>query len=501
MLYFMYCTIRFYKCKKEIILSRDFVGQKPLFYTKCKNYYLFSSQLNGLVVDDNVSKEISKNNVKKFFSYSFVPAPNTIFENIFQVEAGENITFDVKKLIKIKKKYWDLANGPDYNIFIDKINENSFVSDFNKIVSQHSIADKKPAISLSSGIDSNIIMNNFSTTNKKYLSFTLGFENKTFDESRHIKENYINIEKKIYYADEQLLKSSFLEISKFLNDPNGDSSLVPTYIIQKKIKDYTNVSLGGDGGDESFFGYITFDAFYLARIFKKITPLFVLNILKKTAKLFKVSSDYITFKTKIIKFFSSIDLEEKHLLPSWMACLDKNNLKILFKDEKTDDVFYEEMNSIFSIKNNSMRIAQLYHFKFYLPMILSKIDQASMFNSVESRSPLLSKRIINFSLENDISKFYSLSNKKKFLKKKFKNIISNDILYRKKHGFAFPKESLLKDKEFIDKFIDYDLLINKNFFIKKYDNFVKKKEDNSQYIWNELMLNIALQNLKVSKIN
>jgi len=227
----------------------------------------------------------------------------------------------------------------------------------------------------------------------------------------------------------------------------------------------------------------------------------VLNILKKTAKLFKVSSDYITFKTKIIKFFSSIDLEEKHLLPSWMACLDKNNLKILFKDEKTDDVFYEEMNSIFSIKNNSMRIAQLYHFKFYLPMILSKIDQASMFNSVESRSPLLSKRIINFSLENDISKFYSLSNKKKFLKKKFKNIISNDILYRKKHGFAFPKESLLKDKEFIDKFIDYDLLINKNFFIKKYDNFVKKKEDNSQYIWNELMLNIALQNLKVSKIN
>ena len=148
-----------------------------------------------------------------------------------------------------------------------------------------------------------------------------------------------------------------------------------------------------------------------------------------------------------------------------------------------------------------MRIAQIYHFKFYLPMILSKIDQASMFNSIESRSPFLSKKIINFSLENDINKFYSLSNKKKFLKKIFKKIIPRNILNRKKHGFAFPKEILLKDKEFIDQFIDYNLLLNKNFFIEKYDNFIKKNEDNSQYIWNELMLNISLQNLNVSKIS
>ena len=148
-----------------------------------------------------------------------------------------------------------------------------------------------------------------------------------------------------------------------------------------------------------------------------------------------------------------------------------------------------------------MRTAQIYHFKFYLPMILSKIDQASMFNSIESRSPFLSKKIINFSLENDINKFYSLSNKKKFLKKIFKKIIPRNILNRKKHGFAFPKEILLKDKEFIDQFIDYNLLLNKNFFIQKYDNFIKKNEDNSQYIWNELMLNISLQNLNVSKIS
>jgi len=496
----MWASAIYDKEKKKIVLSRDYVGQKPLYYTKSDNYYLFSSQMNGLIVDKNVSKKISIKNLRKFFSYSFVPAPQTIFENIFQVEAGENVIFDAEKLTRNKKKYWDLANGPDYNIFIEKIDENNFVSDFNNIVNQHTIADKKPAISLSGGIDSNIIMNNFSASNDKWLSFTLGFKNITFDESRYIKEIDNSIDKKIYYADEKLIKSSFLEVSKYFNEPIGDSSIIPTYIIQNKIKNYTNVSLGGDGGDESFFGYITFDAFYLARIIKKIIPAFILNILKKLSQKIKGTSDYITYKTKIRKFFNSIDLEEKYLLPSWMCCLDKNNLKILFNEKNNDNSIYEEMDSLFLKKANFMREAQLYHFKFYLPMILSKIDQASMFNSVESRSPFLSKKIINFSLENNTKKFYSLLSKKKFLKKAFKKIIPKNVLNRKKHGFAFPKDDLLKDKKFIDQFIDYNLLINKNFFIRKYEDFINKNEDNSQYIWNELMLNIALQNLKITKI-
>ena len=497
----MWAVAIYDKDKKDVILSRDYVGQKPLYYSKGSNYYLFSSQLNGLTLDEKISKKISRNNIKKFFSYSFVPAPQTIFENIFQVEAGENIIINAKNLKADKQKYWDLANGPDYNIFIDKIKENNFINDFNSIVKQHSIADKKPAISLSGGVDSNIIMNNFSSIEDKYSSFTLGFQNETFDEAKYVKEINNNIDKKIYYADKESFKNSFLEISKLFNEPMGDSSIIPTYIIQKKIKNYSNVSIGGDGGDESFFGYITFDAFYLAKFFKKIVPFFILNILKRFSNILKGSSDYITFKAKLKKFLGSINLEEKYLLPSWMSCLDKKNLKILLGENNKNDIFFEEMDLLFSKKNHFMRNAQIYHFKFYLPIILSKIDQASMFNSIESRSPFLSKKIINFSLENDTDKFYSLSNKKKFLKKIFKKIIPKNVLNRKKHGFAFPKEVLLKDKEFIDQFIDYNLLLNKNFFIEKYNNFINKNEDNSQYIWNELMLNISLQNLNVSKIS
>ena len=91
---------------------------------------------------------------------------------------------------------------------------------------------------------------------------------------------------------------------------------------------------------------------------------------------------------------------------------------------------------------------------------------------------------------------YKLFNKKKFIKKTFKNLIPNEILDRKKHGFAFPKEKILKDKYLIDSLLDYNILINKNFFKKKYNNFITNKEDCTQYLWNELILNLSIQNLK-----
>ena len=96
--------------KKEIVLSRDYVGQKPLFYTKNKNYYIFSSQLDGIILDKNSTLNLSQKNLKRYFSYSFIPAPYTPFENIFQLEPGENIFIDLKGLNINKRKYWDFGS-------------------------------------------------------------------------------------------------------------------------------------------------------------------------------------------------------------------------------------------------------------------------------------------------------------------------------------------------------------------------------------------------------
>ena len=480
--------------KKEIILSRDYVGQKPLYYSKNSEYFLFSSQVEGIFLDKEISPKVSKSNLKKYFAYSHIPAPFTLFENIYQLEPGENIIVNSKDLKITKKKYWDLKDGPDYNVFFDKIDSSNFRETFNKIVHQHSVADMNPAISLSGGVDSYIVMEYLSKIKKDFTSFTLGFSNKTFDEALHVKNIKKEFKKEIFYTDSDDMKSNFLELSKFISDPIGDSSILPTYIVHKNIKKYTNVSLGGDGGDEAFFGYITFDAFNIAIVIKKFIPKFIFNILNKIANLTKISYDYLPFSSRARRFFSSINLKNEHLLPSWMGCLKINDISNLFGEKINENDFYANSNNIFSSNSSLMKNSQLYHYYFYLPMILKKVDQASMFNSVESRSPFLSKKVINFSLDQSVHNLYKLFNKKYFMKKIFTKDVPKNIFKRKKHGFAFPKESLLRDKKLIEKLLDYNILTNKDFFNTKYKNFLEKREDCSQYIWNELILNLSLQN-------
>ena len=183
-----------------------------------------------------------------------------------------------------------------------------------------------------------------------------------------------------------------------------------------------------------------------------------------------------------------------------MGCLNVQDMGNLFNERISEDDIYDDINNIHSNNLNLMRSAQLYYFKFYLPMILAKVDQASMLNSVESRSPFLSKKIINFSLDQDVKKLYKFLKKKYFIRKVFRKDLPKEILNRKKHGFAFPKEILLQNKKLIENLLDDNLLTNKDFFKVKYTNFLNKTEDCSQYIWNELILNITLQNLNKSRI-
>jgi asparagine synthase (glutamine-hydrolysing) len=481
--------------KKKCILSRDYVGQKPLYYSLQKEYLLFSSELTGIFEDKNIDKSINRQNLQKYFAYSFVHAPNTIFKNIFQLKPGELIKIDAKTLKLEKKQYWDIADGPDFNIF-NKQNINlKFTDYFNEIIEKFTIADKKIAISLSGGLDSNIIFS--SLINQKIIpeTFSLGFESSTFDETKEINTINNSFKKNILIADKEVLTKKFLEISRLINEPNGDSSILPTYIIFNKIKDYTNVCLGGDGGDESFYGYITFDALMIASKLKYIFPNKFLKICKDLFKINDSSENYLSKRKKIKKFFGSLDLENKYLLPSWMACMSLDDLSKKFNEKININDLYDETHEIFNKNFSLLKSAQIYYFKYYLPMVLAKVDQASMFNSVESRAPFLSKKVINFSLSQKDSTLYSIFNNKKFLRKTYKNILPANIIDNKKHGFAFPTHTILKNDKFVRDLMNMNLIENNKFFENKYQEYLDNKNDNSQYLWNEIVLNLSLNNL------
>ena len=479
--------------KHKIILSRDYLGQKPLFYYKDKNKFIFSSQIRGIFLGEN-NFSVKPENLKKYYAFSHTPAPFTVYNNIFQLKPGEILSVSTKNLEVKSKIFWDISDGPDFNEYFNNNHFNTFKSGFTEIVLKHSIADNKVGLLLSGGKDSNIIKKNLEKRYKDFKTFTLGFEEETYDESKYIKKDnqFNNIIKILSKGD---IINNFKKISNNFDYAFGDSSILPTFSIFNEVAKSTNVAITGDGGDENFFGYITFDAFYLAINLKKILPNFIFKYISNLFNLFSNNDEYISTSKKIKLFFKFLHCDLKYLNLHWLNNLnnrDLNELSGLKSFEQNSE--YEEIELLFKKSGNLMRFCQLYYFKFYLPLILNKIDMASMLNSVESRAPLLSKDVLNFSLNTPIKKNYKFFNNKYLMNKIFKDDLSDDQKKRKKHGFAFNTSILIKDKNIINSFIKNNFLSNKEFFYKKYDDHLINKDDNSQYIWNELILNICRQN-------
>ena len=220
--------------KKKLCLSREYVGQKPLFYYKNENKLIFSSQLNGLFKYKN-KFELSKENYNLYLRFSHFPAPLTLYKKVFQVMPGEKILYSNKNIYK--SKYWSLENGGDYNSFFKKdkkINE-IFERDIKKFL----IADKDVVLGLSSGLDSRLIKKLILNHKKKIKSFTIGFKEKSYDESRFVIGNKKNKNVKKILNKKDIL-DSFYKIKKNIYFPFGDSSIIPTFpfvcIYKKRYK-------------------------------------------------------------------------------------------------------------------------------------------------------------------------------------------------------------------------------------------------------------------------
>lgn len=475
--------------KKYLTLSRDYIGQKPLYYYNEKEKFIFASEIKSIFRND-IKKQINLKSLKEYFIYSHVPEPKTIFSNIYQVEPGQNLTLNCKNLDLKKRKYWDISNGPNYNKFFEKKN-----SDLEKIIRNKldyfTISDYKPCFFVSSGIDSNLILK-IIDKKKKLNKYNLSFDSKTFDESKTLRKYKIK-NTNYYKLSKKKVEDNFFSLSKFLDEPLGDSSILPTYSLFKHAKKKKEkLVIGGDGGDESFFGYIIFDALYIALIIKKIFPKFVLNFLKKLTSYLKESRKYMDFSFKIKKFFNGLNQNLLNLPDIWMSSLDENEFNDYFSSKKKNYIesFFRKKENL--KKNNFMKNMQIYFFKYYLSNVLKKVDRGSMYNSIEYRAPLLSKNIINYGINNN--------NKFRFLKKKYnlrkvsKELLDKKILSNEKHGFALPRELIIENKRII-KGIKKKYLYNPRFFYDNLENYYKKKYFNSAYLWNEIILNYTLQNI------
>ncbi len=412
-------AIAFFDIKEnKLFLVRDRLGQKPLFYAYNDDKLVFSSTLKSLALVDDV-KQVNYESMVDYFDYGVVPSPKTIFRNIFKLRPAEIIEFDITKNIKLNKKliYWNIEDNFDYQSF----NKDKFDNLFFEAVEKRLDADVPIGIFLSGGIDSSSIVNQLSNMNKDLKTFSIGYSDPKYDESK-----WFDLVSDIYSTTQQTVWLNKNDIDKniqesidIFDEPYSDPSTVPSFLISKAISEKYKVAISGDGGDELLYGYER-AKFMSSRKFRRLN--------------FDIVNKYYPNYFGTGNNFTKFDRLSEIAYASFFS--DKKFLNIL--DLKSNHTFEKKY---FKELNNPYKTSLNIEYNFFLSeMMMLKVDTTSMANSLEIRSPFLDHKLIEYVVSIDTVKDSKTFNKT-ILKEKLEKDMGKEFTNRKKMGFVFNLES------------------------------------------------------------
>jgi asparagine synthase (glutamine-hydrolysing) len=431
-----------------------------------------------------------------YFYQKYVGPGRSIFNEIKKLEESHYILFDINdKQLKINQ-YYNLEEEIEKVLSLSDKEKKKRISELiPDAVEKRLISDVPVGSFLSGGLDSSLISSIIAEKHPKFDVFSIGFTEQTFNELDYAKLVAEKIGVIHHYQILPIDENLIFEVIGNIDEPFGDSSLIPTNLLSKITRKKVTVSLSGDAGDELFGGYDTYLAYKLARF----VPNFLIRFLKKLTHLFPASdkNHHITFK--IIKFINDWDndIQIRHL--NWMSQTNEIQRKKLL-----GDLFKTNTDIIHLAKGTKLRLIQLNDFHNYLSNdILRKVDMASMAHSLEARVPFLDYRIVALALSlkenNKIRRFIT----KYFLKQFARYFIPKQIIQRKKKGFAVPlshwfkqsvkmKEIISDKKYFKHQFLNYEYV---QILLAEH---IKGKQDNSRVLWLIFVFNLWYSKQNIS---
>ena len=438
----MFAICIYDKLSSKVYLARDYFGEKPLyFHNSKKEGFIFSSELKSLLSVLDSKLTISKKGISLFFQLSYIPAPFTIYDQVFKLEANRYLVLDC---ITLEHKILQIEKAD--NIF--KIQDKEEAIEITrsllfKSVKSRSVSDVPVGSFLSGGVDSSIISLCMSQlSNKSIDTYSIGFENKNFDETKkaRIVSDIIGSKHNEFIISDNNILDSIDLILKNFDEPFADSSAIPSYLVSLNASKNIKVVMTGDGGDEVFGGYNKYYIGFLNKFYTK----FISQQNHKAIKgiinyLFTDNKDTRGFNFKINKTINSIDYEDEFYFNIISLSFKKDSLKDILKQD-----FLEE-DSLKYFKQNENKIESLLDFRNIDKLIslegdlLTKVDRVSMLTSLECRSPFLNKEIWDFTSQ--IPENYLISKtfqKKHILKEAFKEFFPRKFFNSKKQGFGIP---------------------------------------------------------------
>ena len=431
--------------ENRLLLSRDRFGQKPLYYTQIGNELIFSSELSGIEQHPQARTDISEISLQKFFAYGFIPHPHTIYRQVHKLPGGYNLLYSLDNSELQLKRYWKYTIEPDYSL-LHKPKEDLY-SELRHLLAQATKrrleSDVSLGILLSGGIDSSAIATFAATDSPNISTFSIGFDQRSYDESAFSTRvaNQLQSNHHLDVLTLEQTKDYLPEILSRLDEPQGDDSLLPTYLVCRTAREKVTVALGGDGGDELFSGYEPFRFWRWGRRYNLYLPGCLQRFIESHTDKLPRSDRYMSRNLKLKRFFHASGLKMPVWIPSLLAPLHLEDIAELFNQRISLDELYSEAIADWNDCQSSWpgdKISQYYVDYYLQDGILAKTDRASMLNSLELRSPFLDIELVDFARKLPHQLKINCGTTKYILKKALKPLLPHDILYRSKQGFSPP---------------------------------------------------------------
>ncbi|EGV45046.1 asparagine synthase (glutamine-hydrolyzing) [Bizionia argentinensis JUB59] len=477
--------------KKKLIIARDFFGEKPLYYTKTDNSFFYASELKSIINVLQHKPKISKIGLNLFFKLTYIPAPFSIYENIYKLEANHYITYNLEDHSTIITEINSLKaekSNLSFNTAKAKLNDLMMTS-----IESRSISDVPIGTFLSGGVDSSIVSLGLSQlSSTKIDTFSIGFDKAVFDETDKSKlvAKLINSNHHEFIISENDIKEHINAILLNFDEPFADSSALPTYLVSKKTSDFVKVALTGDGGDEVFGGYNKYYMGNLNNRYIKTVPEFLHNSTKPILlSLLSTKDDNRGKRFKLKKILQAIDYSGDNYWNIISLGFANDSGQLLNLEHSIDNPFTHYKAHI-SKPNSLHDYREIDRLVSLEGDMLVKVDRTSMMNSLECRAPFLNKTLWDFA--NSLPENYLLKgwSKKHILKEAFKHKFPQGFLEKSKKGFIVPVGDWLRSslKSELKSYIDSKLLSKQNIFNSNYIrplvlNHLSGKEDNSYKVW------------------
>ncbi len=457
----MFAFVIWDKKNKELFGARDIFGIKPFYYTIMNDTFMFGSEIKAFLEHPDFTKELNLEALKMYLSFQYNPLNETFFKGVYKLEPRHYLKYRDGKL-EIKEYY-------NFEFKEEKIKEKDLIQKIEEQVEEsveaHKISDVKVGAYLSSGIDSSYIVSIL----KPNETFTVGFENKGFDETEAAQtlSKMLNIENKRQIIDDKDFFQVLSKVQYYSDEPHANLSTVPLYFLSALAKKDVTVVLSGEGADELFAGYQTYQESKLIKAYRHL-PKFLRTFNAK------IANKLPNFKGKNFLIKGSKSVEELYMGQAHIFT-DKETKELINPEYLTDITIQDVTKPYFEQAKGLDDVTKMQYLDMFLWLpndILLKADKMTMANSLELRVPYLDKEVFKLALA--LPKKYKLRKglSKYALRKAAENKIPQEWFKRPKLGFLVPFKEYLKKKEYYElikeefesdiakKFFNEDMLID-----------------------------------------